>query len=217
MSTVASQGEEPYRRSPLRSLSPARTALLLLGAVVVAWVLTVERMSGMDEGPGTDLGGLGWYVGVWATITAAMMLPSAAPTALVVARVSRGAPTVLFTAGYLAAWTAYGLTAYGFFRVVTSFDTGWLAWERGGPYVAGGVIAAAGIYELTPPKERFLRRCRSPRDHVEHASTDGRLGVLRIGLAHGLHCLAGDQHAAVPEQGRGRALARGSHRRGARR
>jgi predicted metal-binding membrane protein len=168
--------------------SGSRTAVLLFGAAaVVAWAVTVERMRGMDAGPGTDLGGLGWYLGVWVTMTAAMMLPSAAPTALVVARVSRGTPTVIFTAGYLAVWTAYGLAAYGVFRLVTSFDTGWLDWDGSGPYVAGGAIAAAGIYELTPAKERCLRRCRGPLDCV--GANGGRLGPFRIGLTHGLYCV----------------------------
>ena len=40
--------------------TPVRTILLLSGLVVVAWAVTVERMRGMDAGPGTDLGGLGW-------------------------------------------------------------------------------------------------------------------------------------------------------------
>jgi predicted metal-binding membrane protein len=150
--------------------SHSRTTILLFGAAGIAWAVTVERMSGMDAGPGTDLGGLGWYLGVWATMTAAMMLPST----LFVARVPRGLP-VLFVAGYLAAWTAYGLIGYGLFRLVTSFDTGWLAWDRGGPYVAGGAIVAAGIYELTPLKRRYLRRCRTP--------------AARSGLAHGLDCV----------------------------
>src|ERR671910_731983 len=80
----------------------------LLAVVVAAWIVAVERMAGMDAGPGTDLGGLGWYLGIWVTMSAAMMLPSAAPTVLL-ARIAHGLPTVLFTAGYLAAWTVYGL------------------------------------------------------------------------------------------------------------
>jgi predicted metal-binding membrane protein len=148
----------------------SRTTVLLLGTAAVAWVVTVERMRGMDEGPGTDLGGLGWYLGIWVTMTAAMMLPSAAPS---VARLARGLPT-LFAAEYLAVWTGYGLVAYGLFRLTTSFDIGWASWDEGGPYLAGGVIAAAGIYELSPLKARFLRRCRTPG---------------RNGLAYGLDCL----------------------------
>ena len=161
-------------------LAPVRTAALLFGVVLLAWVVTVERMRGMDAGPGTDLGGLGWYLGIWVTMTAAMMLPSEAPAALLVARFRRGLPTVLFIAGYLAVWTAYGLAAYALFRFVTSFDTGWLAWDEAGPYLAGGVVAAAGIYELTSLKQVSLRRCRRP-----HA--DGP--ALRSGLASGLHCV----------------------------
>jgi predicted metal-binding membrane protein len=129
-----------------------QVAALVLGGALVAWIVILERMRGMDVGPGTDLGGLGWFLGLWVTMMAAMMLPSAAPAALLVARVARGAPTLIFAVGYLAAWTAYGLAAYGLFRLVTSFDTGWLAWDRGGPYVAGAVIVAAGVYELTPLK-----------------------------------------------------------------
>jgi predicted metal-binding membrane protein len=159
---------------------PLRTAVLLLGAVVVAWAVTVERMRGMDAGPGTHLGGLGWYLGIWVTMTAAMMLPSEAPAALLVARFRSGLPTVLFLTGYLAVWTAYGLAAYGLFGLVTSLDTDWLAWNEGGAYLAGGVIVAAGVYELTPLKRLCLRRCRSP-----HA--DG--SALRSGLANGLHCV----------------------------
>ena len=37
---------------------------LLFGLTAVAWWSTVERMAGMDAGPGTDLGALGWFVGV---------------------------------------------------------------------------------------------------------------------------------------------------------
>ena len=158
----------------------SRTTIVLVAGAVAAWAVTVDRMRGMDAGPGTDLGGLGWYLGIWVTMTAAMMLPSAVPAARHVARVARRVPTVLFTAGYLAVWTGYGLVAYALFRLVNSFDLGWLAWNRSGPYVAGGVIVAAGIYELTPLKRLSLRRCRS----APHGGS-----AFRSGLAHGFDCV----------------------------
>jgi predicted metal-binding membrane protein len=158
----------------------SRTTILFFALAIVAWVVTVERMRGMDDGPGTDLGGLGWYLGVWVTMTAAMMLPSAAPAAVHVARLARRMPTLLFAGGYLAVWTGYGLAAYGLFRLVTSFDTGWLAWDEAGAYVVGGVIVAAGIYELTPLKQLSLRRCRGAQHSV---------GALRSGLTHGMDCV----------------------------
>src|SRR6266498_3094032 len=164
----------------MSGLARSRTTIVLIAGAVGAWAVTVYRMRGMDAGPGTDLGGLGWYLGIWVTMTAAMMLPSAAPAARHVARLARRLPTLLFTAGYLAVWTGYGLLAYGVFRLVTSFDIGWLAWDRGGPYAAGVVIVAAGLYELTSLKRLSLRRCRS----APHGAS-----AFRSGLAHGLDCV----------------------------
>jgi predicted metal-binding membrane protein len=160
--------------------APRRTAILLVVAAAVAWAVTVERMRGMDAGPGTDLGSLGWYLGIWVTMTAAMMLPSAVPAAAQVARAARRNLTILFGAGYLAVWTVYGLAAYGLYRLLSSIDTGWLAWDVRGAWVAGAVIVGAGLYELTPVKRRSLRRCRGAR-HPERP--------LRSGLAHGLDCV----------------------------
>jgi predicted metal-binding membrane protein len=157
-----------------------RTPIVLIAGAVIAWAVTVERMRGMDAGPGTDLGGLGWYLGIWVTMTAAMMLPSTVAAARHVALLARRAPTLLFTAGYLAVWTGYGLLAYGVFQLVTSLDTGWLAWDRDGPYAAGAVIAAAGLYELTPVKRSSLQHCRS----APHGGN-----ALRSGLVHGLDCV----------------------------
>src|ERR687885_3044387 len=158
----------------------SRASILLVAGAAAAWAVTVERMRGMDAGPGTDLGGLGWYLGIWVTMTAAMMLPSALPAAAHVARLARRNLTVLFVAGYLAVWTVYGLAAYSLFRLLSSLDTGWLAWDERGPWVAGAVIVAAGIYELTPLKRRSLHRCRRA-GHPE--------SPLRSGLAHGLDCV----------------------------
>src|SRR5581483_3989598 len=108
-----------------------------------AWIVTYQRMHGMDAGPGTDLGGLGWYVGIWVTMMAAMMLPSVAPMALVFARVSRTraergrtyVPTWVFLCGYLAAWTVFGLAAYGIYRLIVRAEPGFLGWDAQGPIV----------------------------------------------------------------------------------
>jgi len=172
-------------------------APFLLGAALLAWLITIDRMRGMDGGPGTDLGGLGWYVGVWVTMMAAMMLPSVMPMVLLFARVSRDragrgtavVPTWVFVAGYLAVWTVYGLVAYGLFRLVHSLDLGFLAWHRQGPLVAGGAVAAAGLYELTPLKEVCLKHCRTPLHFVLHGWRDGWSGALRMGAEHGAYCV----------------------------
>jgi predicted metal-binding membrane protein len=164
---------------PWRLAPRSRAALLLVAGALAAWAVTIERMRGMDDGPGTDLGGLGWYLGVWVTMMAAMMLPTAVPAARRVARRAVIAPTLLFAAGYLIVWTAFGLVAYGVYRLVGELDIGRLAWDRDGPYAAGAVIVAAGLYELTPVKRLSLRRCRSARPG----------SALRAGIAHGRDCI----------------------------
>jgi predicted metal-binding membrane protein len=184
-------------RSPLR-LSPVAIAAGLLGLTLVAWILVFARMRGMDAGPGTDLGGLGWFLGIWLTMMSAMMLPSVAPMVLAFARVTKErarreqavyVPTWVFLVGYLLAWTAYGILAYGLFRAVDAVDGGVLSWDRAGPYVAGGAIVAAGLYQLTPIKDVCLRHCRSPLHFMLHGWHDGSPGAVRMGFVHGLYCV----------------------------
>src|SRR3954452_8197499 len=117
---------------------PLRVAVLLLGAALVAWIVTAARMRGMDSGPGTDLGGLGWFLGIWLTMTAAMMLPSSAPMVLAYARSSRRSRAGSFVAGYVVAWTAYGLAAYGGYRLVAGPGLDWVRRGPGGPEHGGG-------------------------------------------------------------------------------
>jgi predicted metal-binding membrane protein len=160
----------------------------LLGVSLVAWIVTVQRMRGMDAGPGTDLGTLGWYLGIWVTMMAAMMLPSAAPTVLIFGRARGEAQTWAFVAGYLIAWTGYGLVAYAIYRGIRAETPSFLAWDQQGPWVAGGALAAAGLYQLTPLKSACLRHCRSPL-HVLLRGRPGTLGALWMGIEHGGICV----------------------------
>jgi len=177
---------------------PVAVSGVLLGGALIAWIVTYQRMHGMDAGPGTDLGGLGWYLGVWVTMMAAMMLPSVAPMVLVFSRVKRerprrdsvgAAPTWIFVGGYLLAWTAYGLLAYVLYRAAKDLAPHFLGWNQGGRYVAGGALVFAGLYELTPLKEVCLRHCRGPLHFVLGGWREGQAGALRMGLEHGLYCV----------------------------
>jgi predicted metal-binding membrane protein len=152
-------------------------------------------MDGMDMGPGTALGSLGWFAVVWITMMAAMMLPSLVPMALTYSRDSRArraqSPTLatcVFAAGYLLTWLGAGVVAYALFQGVRSLDLSWLAWDKGGPYVAGGVILVAALYELTPFKARCLRHCRNPELLTERWRP-GMSGALFMGLEHGGYCV----------------------------
>jgi predicted metal-binding membrane protein len=166
--------------------------LLLLGLAAIAWFSTVDRMAGMDAGPGTDLGALGWFTGVWVVMMAAMMFPSLAPTATMYARMTRTrglSRPLLFAAGYLLVWGAAGLLAYGLFRLGRSVLGGDLAWHNGGRFFAGGVLVLAALYEATPLKEVCLGKCRSPFGFLMGAWREGRYGAFEMGTKHAAWCV----------------------------
>jgi predicted metal-binding membrane protein len=172
---------------------------LLLVLAAVSWIVTDARMSGMDMGPGTDPGSLGFYLTTWVVMLAAMMFPSVAPMVIAYSRIhrrrrelGRHAPvggTAVFVAGYLIAWTAYGLAAYALYAWITSLSPGFLAWDRGGPYAAGAVIMAAAFYQLTGAKDRCLTTCRTPMDFILGRMRHGYHGALRMGVEHGAWCV----------------------------
>ncbi len=68
------------------TVSEVAPLLLVIATAAIAWVVTADRMQGMDMGPGTSLGGLAWFIGVWVTMMAAMMLPSLSPMAIASSR-----------------------------------------------------------------------------------------------------------------------------------
>ena len=190
----------------MASIAQQRTARIqigvlaaLLAAGALAWLVTRNRMLGMDSGPGTDPGTLGFYTISWVVMMAAMMFPSISPMVLTFEfiqrrRRERGAldrvtSTWIFIAGYLVTWTAFGLAAYGLYTGVRSLSIPELSWHRGGRYVAGGVLIAAAAYQLTPAKDACLRRCRGPLDFLLTQWREGPRGALRMGVVHGAWCV----------------------------
>lgn len=172
---------------------------LLLALAAASWIVTNTRIRGMDMGPGTDPGSLGFFLTTWVVMLAAMMFPSAAPMVIAYARIHRRrsdcgryAPvgaTAVFVTGYLIAWTAYGLAAYVLYAWVTSLSPDWLSWNRGGRYMAGAVILAAALYQLTAVKDVCLTKCRTPMDFILGRMRYGYGGALRMGTEHGAWCV----------------------------
>jgi predicted metal-binding membrane protein len=133
-----------------------------LGVAAASWVAAVREMRGMNMGVATDLRSFGFFVAVWATMMAAMMLPGAVPAVLQCARANahlRAAP--LFAGSYLVVWSVVGLAVYALY-------------QPHGTFAAAVLTVAAGAYELTPVKRRCRQRCRE--------------GV-RSGFAFGLYCV----------------------------
>jgi predicted metal-binding membrane protein len=146
------------------TMASGRTAALAatLGLAGASWVVALRRMNGMDMGVATELGSFAYFVALWATMMAAMMLPGAVPAVLRRARASDRVRVVpLFVGSYLAVWTLVGVAVYGLYR-------------PHGTFAAGAVAIVAGVYEFTPLKQHFRRRCRQS---------------VRSGFEFGVHCV----------------------------
>jgi predicted metal-binding membrane protein len=166
--------------------------VLLFALAALAWWSTADRMAGMDAGPGTDLGALGWFVGVWVVMMAAMMFPAVSPTVALYAQMTRRSGLsrpLLFASGYLLVWALAGVAAYGLFHLGRSLFGADLSWHSGGQWFAGGVLAIAALYELTPLKDLCLQKCRSPLGFLIGSWRDGQRGAVAMGARHGAWCL----------------------------
>ena len=136
------------------------TATLALAAA--AWVIAIWQMNGMDMGVATELGSFGFFAALWISMMAAMMLPGAAPAVMKHGRTRGGVLAMpMFVASYLAVWALVGVAVYA-------------AYRPHGPGAAATIVIAAGVYELTPLKQRLRRRCRES---------------IRSGFQFGLCCL----------------------------
>ena len=152
-----------------QSLTSAGTAALTatLGLAAAAWVVAVRQMNGMDMGVVTQLGSFAFFVALWISMMAAMMLPGAAPAVLRSAHAGGVRAVPLFVGSYLAVWTLVGVGAYALYR-----PHGFIA--------AGMVVIAAGLYELTPIKLHFRRRCR------DSVGSGFEFGLCCVGSSIGL-------------------------------
>ncbi len=139
----------------------AAALTVTLGLAAAAWVVAVRQMNGMGMGVATRLGSFAFFVAVWVSMMAAMMLPGAAPAVVRRAHASGGVRAVpLFVGSYLAVWALVGVAVHAVYRPHGSF-------------AAGAVVIAAGACEFTPLKRHFRRRCRES---------------VRGGFAFGLCC-----------------------------
>jgi predicted metal-binding membrane protein len=178
-------------------VGPARAVAVwaaLLAAAALAWTVTVRDALAMGNGPGTMGRDAVGFVVLWTVMMAAMMLPAVAPVSSIylstLRRSSTGALRALRVAalvvGYLAAWAAFGIVGYA-----AAWGGGRVATDVPGaaPWIGAGILAIAGLYQLTPLKDRCLSHCRSPLGFLLHfGGYTGRLRDLRVGVYHGGYC-----------------------------
>ena len=147
-------------------LAADRTSALAIGSLAVGTVIAWAGLIWFP--PVMDFAG---FLTSWTLMMAAMMLPSIAPLVLLY----RGSRAMM-AAGYLLVWAAVGLLPY------------WaMAWTmRAEPGQSGVVLAAAGVYELTPLKTACLRHCQSPATFLLQRFTRH---PFFLGIEHGIWCL----------------------------
>jgi predicted metal-binding membrane protein len=135
---------------------------------------------------------------MWWVMMVAMMLPTAAPTVLLVTSLAWDrlanpnlvpATALLFASGYLLVWCGFSLAAT---LLQWRLDNVGLLSERmafGDAILASTVLIAAGVYQWTPLKDACLRHCRSPSEFLFRHLRLGLLGAVGTGVRHGLFCL----------------------------
>jgi len=185
--------QRSFRR---RERSEVGLVAALVAAAALGWVLAYALMAGMDSGPGTELGDPPGFALVWIPMMMAMMLPPLMPMVTAYAgahrwgRDSRRALTsAAFVAGYLLPWWAVGMVIYAIVEGVRSLHLDVFSWGHAGPYLAGGVLLGAALYQLTTLKDASLRHCRNPSVLLERWRP-GVFGAARTGIDHGGVCVA---------------------------
>jgi predicted metal-binding membrane protein len=146
-----------------------------------------------------------WSTGYWLTMLmmwwvmmVAMMLPSAAPMILLFEQMHRRADnegtaavrTAWLAAGYCCSWLLFSVAAVSLQYVLerSGLVHGMLMWSLD-PYLSAALLAAAGLYQLTPLKHACLSHCRSPFSFLLGHWRSGPSGAFRMGLVHGAYCV----------------------------
>jgi predicted metal-binding membrane protein len=174
------------------------------GLAALAWVY-VARMAAVP-GPEAMAGMLGmtglqpgfaWLAGMWMVMMVAMMVPSATPTILLFAAISRrrrqqggpAVPVAVFTLGYLLVWALYATVAAAVQWELHRRALLSPAMASASPLLGGGLLVAAGLYQWMPVKGACLSHCRSPLGFFSAEWREGSLGALVMGMRHGSYCV----------------------------
>jgi predicted metal-binding membrane protein len=147
--------------------------------------------------PQWSAGYAGVMLTMWWVMMVGMMLPSAAPTILLAAAINRRSntdrppygPAGFFAAGYLLAWLCFSAVAVAAQWALESGGQLSVTMQSTSAYLTGGLLLAAGLWQLTPIKQACLRHCRSPMDYLVRHRRPGIRGALFMGIGHGTYCL----------------------------
>jgi predicted metal-binding membrane protein len=209
-SSVMSTSPQPTPdqvRATERALYATAFLVFLATAGVTLWFVWTMR-GGMRMPGGWTMSmmwmrmpGQGWlaagavFAAMWLAMMVAMMLPSTFPLLAIYRRAAifrgdahAGRNTWLLAAGYFFVWLLFGVVAYALGVTLARATMHSLALSHAIPFLAGGALVVAGVYQLTPWKSACLSHCRDPLLLVANHLHGGGSGALRLGLHHGLFC-----------------------------
>jgi len=174
-------------------------AYVLHGAGMDMSALDMTRMSrdmAMTQ-PAWTLQYAALMFAMWWLMMTAMMLPSATPVLLLAAALNRRATpdrrpygaTALFALGYLAAWAGFSVVAVAAQAWLSTSGSLSSMLHVGEGALAGAMLLAAGLWQLTPLKRACLRHCRSPVHFLATRRRSGAAGAFAMGAEHGAYCV----------------------------
>ncbi len=164
----------------------------------VAPVLPIATMASMFDSPG--VGVISSFLVVWVVGMVAMMFPAMIPVMSfysgMTAEERKRSNTAyfagpsLFLVGYLSLYALLGL--FLFAAVYTVFQLSFILPWLSSLSVVGvaAVLFIAGIWQLTPLKEKSLAKCVSPMGFFLNHTKSGLSGAFRMGAEHGIYCVA---------------------------
>ena len=165
-------------------------AIVLIGLLAWAWFVQVGRGMALHMAMPDMQMGLGALALMWASMMAAMMVPAAAPSYLLHARMARRPlASGAYLAGYLAAWSAIGV-AYALANWALQHG-GLLTMDMrlGSGRLAGALLVAAGAWQWSPAKAGCVARCRSPLGFMMTSWREGVVGSFAMGLRYAGWCV----------------------------
>jgi len=176
-------------------------------AATIAWSESMSTMGGMPMPGGwtmsmawTRMCGQTWaaaaasFLGMWAVMMAAMMLPSLTPMLWRYRQAAgrAGGPrlgrlTVLAGVSYFFVWTMIGMVIYPLGVALAAIEMQWPGLARAVPPAIGAIVLLAGALQFSTWKARHLACCRTAPG-PERGLPARACSAWRYGLRLGLHC-----------------------------
>jgi predicted metal-binding membrane protein len=203
MSSIAMSPAPPLAVASRSAGLPAPRSRLVLVAIAAAWLaVIVAQVTGtagqlhhhaLLEGSRPLWLATALFLTGWLVMVGAMMLPASLSTIRLIERRSLGARRPgaargTFLAGFLLAWTVFGLLAFAADDVLHHVVDATPSLAARPWLIEASILALAGLYQFAPPKRNSLAACRHPGETLVSGAPDGP-AWFQAGLDHGLDCL----------------------------